>query len=102
MADIFDERIKRERSVEEARVKLAGLTGEEYQAQWRSWYDAAEDNDPRSPQLTTADVTAHPVYIRLEESGTEPAWAVEGVTVVINPGSSSTLRYLPLPSPSQR
>lgn len=31
-----------ERSAEEARAKLAGLVGEEYAAQWRSWADAAE------------------------------------------------------------
>ncbi|WPO76220.1 hypothetical protein [Streptomyces sp. KN37] len=41
MADISDELIKLERSAEEARAKLAGLAGEEYQAQWRSWYEAA-------------------------------------------------------------
>ncbi|MEU7650302.1 hypothetical protein [Streptomyces huasconensis] len=41
MADISDELIKLERSAEEARAKLAGLAGEGYQAQCRSWYEAA-------------------------------------------------------------
>ncbi|MFI7320160.1 hypothetical protein [Streptomyces venezuelae] len=41
MADISDELIKLERSCEEARAKLAGLADDAYQAQWRSWYEAA-------------------------------------------------------------
>ncbi|WP_409239425.1 hypothetical protein [Streptomyces sp. PA5.6] len=41
MADISDELIQLERSCEEARAKLAGLADDEYQAQWRSWYEAA-------------------------------------------------------------
>ncbi|MEU4800468.1 hypothetical protein [Streptomyces sp. NPDC023327] len=41
MADISDELVRLERSAEEARAKLAGLAGEEYRAQWRSWYGAA-------------------------------------------------------------
>lgn len=41
MADIPDELIKLERSSEEERAKLAGLAGEEYQAQWKAWRDAA-------------------------------------------------------------
>jgi uncharacterized protein YukE len=42
VADITDELIKLERSAEEARAGLAGLDGEEYAAQWRSWAAAAE------------------------------------------------------------
>ncbi|MBM7167499.1 hypothetical protein JQK87_03525 [Streptomyces sp. G44] len=42
---------KSERSAEEARAQLAGLAGEEYQAQWRSWYEAAA--------VFQAAVTAH-------------------------------------------
>ncbi|MGA4846589.1 hypothetical protein ACOBQB_10080 [Streptomyces sp. G5(2025)] len=41
VTDISDELIKLERSAEETRAKLAGLVGEEYQAQWHSWYEAA-------------------------------------------------------------
>ncbi|MCX5357186.1 hypothetical protein OG864_00060 [Streptomyces sp. NBC_00124] len=41
MADIPDELIKLERSAEEARVKLAGLDGEAYEAQWARWWEAA-------------------------------------------------------------
>ncbi|MFI7316989.1 hypothetical protein [Streptomyces venezuelae] len=52
-----------------------------------------DQNDPRSPQLDTSDVTAHPVYIRFEEAGSQPAWAVEGATIEINPGTPSALKY---------
>ncbi|MFC9282805.1 hypothetical protein [Streptomyces collinus] len=31
-----------ERSAEQERAKLAGLTGAEYDAQWRRWREAAE------------------------------------------------------------
>ncbi|MEU6777157.1 hypothetical protein [Streptomyces sp. NPDC046759] len=37
-----DELIKLERSAEEARARLAGLTGKEYDAQWRRWREASE------------------------------------------------------------
>ncbi|MGW3124040.1 hypothetical protein ACWDBW_44215 [Streptomyces sp. NPDC001107] len=43
MADIPDELIKLERSVEDARTKLAGLDGEAYDAQWKKWRKAAEE-----------------------------------------------------------
>jgi uncharacterized protein YukE len=43
MADIPDELIKLERSSEDARQQLAGLVGEEYEAQWKAWRTAAED-----------------------------------------------------------
>ncbi|MBA9050545.1 MULTISPECIES: hypothetical protein [Streptomyces] len=33
--------IRLERSAEEERAKLAGLTGDEYGAQWRRWREAA-------------------------------------------------------------
>ncbi|MFK4071946.1 hypothetical protein [Streptomyces sp. NPDC029674] len=51
MAEISDELIKLECSCEEARAKLAGLVGDEYQAQWRTWYEAAA--------VFQAAVTAH-------------------------------------------
>ncbi|MEV6541265.1 hypothetical protein [Streptomyces sp. NPDC051665] len=41
--DIPDELIKLERSAEDARGKLTGLDGEEYEAQWKAWRTAAED-----------------------------------------------------------
>ncbi|GGO58832.1 hypothetical protein [Streptomyces lasiicapitis] len=37
------ELIKKERSAEEARARLAGLEGEAYEKQWRTWRTAAED-----------------------------------------------------------
>lgn len=42
MADIPDELIKLERSAEEERAKLAGLTGDDYDAQRRRWRKASE------------------------------------------------------------
>ncbi|QTE02842.1 hypothetical protein [Streptomyces cyanogenus] len=42
MADIPDELVKMERSAEAERAQLAGLSGEEYDAQWRAWRRAAE------------------------------------------------------------
>ncbi|MGW2708518.1 hypothetical protein ACWC4J_05935 [Streptomyces sp. NPDC001356] len=42
MAEVSDELINLERSAEEERAKLAGLTGEAYDAQWRRWREASE------------------------------------------------------------
>ncbi|MFJ4523590.1 hypothetical protein ACIP4Y_21975 [Streptomyces sp. NPDC088810] len=42
MADIPDELVKLERSAEAERAQLAGLSGEEYDAQWLAWRRAAE------------------------------------------------------------
>ncbi|MEU5599237.1 hypothetical protein [Streptomyces sp. NPDC020298] len=42
MAEVPDELIKLERSAEEERAKLAGLSGDEYDAQWRRWREASE------------------------------------------------------------
>ncbi|GHE12611.1 hypothetical protein [Streptomyces alanosinicus] len=42
MTEVPDELIKLERSAEEERAKLAGLTGDEYDAQLRHWRDASE------------------------------------------------------------
>lgn len=42
MADIPDELIKLEHSVEEERAKCAGLAGEEYEAQCRRWREASK------------------------------------------------------------
>ncbi|WP_234329537.1 MULTISPECIES: hypothetical protein [unclassified Streptomyces] len=51
MAQVPDELIKLERSAEEERTKLAGLTGEAHDTQWRRWREAAEK--------VQAAVTAH-------------------------------------------
>ncbi|MFB0620838.1 hypothetical protein [Streptomyces sp. AGS-58] len=51
MADVPDELIELERSAEGERVKLAGLAGEEYAAQWRRWREASG--------TVQAAVTAH-------------------------------------------
>ncbi|MFF4845561.1 hypothetical protein [Streptomyces collinus] len=42
MAEVPEETIVLERSAERERAKLAGLTGAEYDAQWRRWREAAE------------------------------------------------------------
>ncbi|MFI1790882.1 hypothetical protein ACH40D_21005 [Streptomyces olivaceoviridis] len=42
MAEVSDELIKLERSTEEERAKLAGPTGDDYDAQWRRWREASE------------------------------------------------------------
>ncbi|MEU8472167.1 hypothetical protein AB0F30_30480 [Streptomyces sp. NPDC029006] len=51
MAEVPDELIALERSAENERAKLAGLTGEDYDAQWRRWREASE--------TVQAAVTAH-------------------------------------------
>ncbi|WP_225100049.1 hypothetical protein [Streptomyces sp. CoH27] len=42
MAEVPDELIKLERSAEEERAKLAGLSGDAYDAQLRRWHKASE------------------------------------------------------------
>lgn len=42
MTDLPDNLIELERAAEEERAQLAGLGGEEYDAQWRRWREAAE------------------------------------------------------------
>jgi hypothetical protein len=49
--DIPNELINLERTAEEARARLAGLTGAEYDAQWRAWRDASA--------VVQAAITAH-------------------------------------------
>ncbi|MEU6602785.1 hypothetical protein [Streptomyces flaveolus] len=51
MVQVPDELIKLEQSAEEERAKLAGLTGDDYAAQWRRWREASEK--------VQAAVTAH-------------------------------------------
>ncbi|MFJ7148933.1 hypothetical protein ACIQVT_12125 [Streptomyces sp. NPDC100445] len=51
MAEVPDELIALERSAEGERVKLTGLTGKDYDAQWRRWRQASE--------TVQAAVTAH-------------------------------------------
>ncbi|MER5599031.1 hypothetical protein [Streptomyces sp. NPDC002265] len=43
MADVPDDLIRLECTAETQRAKLAGLGGEEYEAQWRLWRTAAEE-----------------------------------------------------------
>jgi|SRR5215213_2491142 len=43
-------------------------------------------NDPRSPQLDTADTDRYPVYIRFEPQGGSPNWDFDGALVTITPG----------------
>ncbi|WP_333777596.1 hypothetical protein [Streptomyces sp. IBSBF 3136] len=42
MAEVPDELVRLERSAEVERAKLAGLTGEAYDAQWRRWREASD------------------------------------------------------------
>ncbi|MGV9933987.1 hypothetical protein ACWDY4_25955 [Streptomyces olivaceoviridis] len=51
MSEAPEELIKLERSAEEERAKLAGLTGDDYDAQWRRWREASAK--------VQAAVTAH-------------------------------------------
>ncbi|MQY36669.1 hypothetical protein SRB17_46710 [Streptomyces sp. RB17] len=51
MAELPDELIKLERTAEEERAKLAGLTGGEYDAQLRRWREASD--------AVQAAITAH-------------------------------------------
>ncbi|MER6349133.1 hypothetical protein ACWC10_25795 [Streptomyces sp. NPDC001595] len=49
-----------------------------------------EHNDPRlSPVLDMALLDHHPVYVRMEEDGAEPAWCLDHVLVTVNPGRDS-------------
>ncbi|MGW0795928.1 hypothetical protein [Streptomyces sp. NPDC002692] len=41
MTDIPDDLIRLECAAETARAKMAGLSGEEYDAQWRAWREAS-------------------------------------------------------------
>jgi uncharacterized protein YukE len=49
--DIPDDLINLERTAEEARGRLAGLTGAEYDAQWKAWREAST--------TVQAAITAH-------------------------------------------
>ncbi|MFF9607783.1 hypothetical protein ACF1GY_36930 [Streptomyces sp. NPDC014684] len=51
MAEVPDELIELERSAEQERARLAGLTGDAYNAQLRRWREAAE--------AVQAAITAH-------------------------------------------
>jgi len=60
MTDIPDELIKLERSSEDARQQLAGLVGEEYEAQWKAWRTAAGAFQASvTAHATRGDVTMH-------------------------------------------
>ncbi len=49
-------------------------------------------NDPRSPQLDTADADRYPAYIRFEPSGDSPDWDFDGAHVTITPGGAELVR----------
>jgi hypothetical protein len=53
----------------------------------------ADLNDPRSPQLDTADLASFRVYIRFEPAGRKPGWNLEEVEVIVNPGADGTMKY---------
>ncbi|MFJ9821143.1 hypothetical protein ACIRU3_38995 [Streptomyces sp. NPDC101151] len=42
MTDIPESLVELERAAEQERIRLAGLSGEDYSAQWRRWRGAAE------------------------------------------------------------
>ncbi|WP_151484368.1 hypothetical protein [Streptomyces albicerus] len=50
-------------------------------------------NDPRAPQLDLADLTRYPVYVRLEEAGSEPQWLLERITLTVNPGTATATEF---------
>ena len=49
----------------------------------------AADNDPRHPQLDTADVDRFPTYVRFEPGGN---WVLEEAEVTVNPGPQQIKR----------
>src|SRR3712207_5596887 len=51
----------------------------------------AADNDPRRPQLDTADIDRFPVYLRFEPGGASD-WVLEEVQVTVNPGDQQVVR----------
>ncbi|MFF8431791.1 hypothetical protein ACF07Y_43055 [Streptomyces sp. NPDC016566] len=51
VTDIPESLIELERTAETERARLAGLSGEDYDAQWRRWREAAE--------ASQAAITAH-------------------------------------------
>jgi uncharacterized protein YukE len=54
--NIPDDLINLERAAEEARAQLAGLTGPEYEEQWRAWRRASE--------AVQAAITEHATAVR--------------------------------------
>lgn len=65
MADIFDELIKLERSVEEERAQLAGLADEAYDAQRHRWHEAS--------QVLQAAITEYAKATEQSHAGVEQA-----------------------------
>ena len=43
-------------------------------------------NDPRHPQLTIENVRTFPIYIRKEPDKPNGEWAIQSVTITLNPG----------------
>ncbi|SEF66905.1 hypothetical protein SAMN04489712_101765 [Thermomonospora echinospora] len=67
--------------------------------------DNAAGNDPRTPPFPWRD-GEHPVYLRLETDGDEPAWLLEWARIDINPDTDQAIAYeqpaLPGPRPGHR
>ncbi|WP_225824158.1 hypothetical protein [Streptomyces naphthomycinicus] len=73
MTDIPDELLKLERSTEEERARLAGLTGDEYEEQQRRWCAVAE--------ALHAAITAH-----AEATGADPHELEGAVRLAVRQG----------------
>ncbi|WP_031089660.1 hypothetical protein [Streptomyces sp. NRRL WC-3549] len=54
-----------------------------------------EYNDPRTPPLSTEDLSHFPVYLRVETAGGGPAWCLEWVSVTVDPDTSRRRRFTP-------
>jgi hypothetical protein len=59
----------------------------------------ASRNDPRSPQLDTANVDRFPVYLRFEPRGEGPNWNLERLDITVNPGPNQIQRRALVGSP---
>lgn len=62
VADIPDSLIKLERSAEQARAELAGLDGDEYDAQWKAWRAASESFQAAVTEYAARDDVAMSRY----------------------------------------
>jgi len=62
--------------------------------------EAPDYNNPVNPQLYTEWLTQHPVYLRMDGSGTASAWEVDKVTVTVHiEGSSDNVAAATYSSP---
>jgi hypothetical protein len=79
----------REFSVDSAADDFQMGTNRDYIFGDNSNVNCAQYNDPREPELDTADIDRFPVYVRLEPHGNSPAWNVEDLQVTVSPGSAT-------------